>query len=109
MDVMSLDSEEEMLERLRERRKEFPSIAAFAKFCKVSPQFMSKVLAGAWHPGQKVAAALGYHQVIAFVKDPNIKPKPDKRQKSCFDPDEHADLLARISENSAPVRVEDWE
>lgn len=42
------------------------TIAAFAKSCKVSPQFMSKVLDGTWHPGDKIARALGFEQVVAF-------------------------------------------
>ena len=37
MGMMSLDSEEELLERLREERKKFPSIAAFAKFLQGLP------------------------------------------------------------------------
>lgn len=101
--------EEEMLERLRERRKEFPSIAAFAKFCKVSPQFMSKVLDGTWHPGGRVAAALGYRQVFAYVKDPTVKAKPDKRQRALFTEEEHAQTLRAIEE-LAPMAANqmDW-
>jgi hypothetical protein len=70
---------------------------------------MSKVLDGTWHPGQKIAAALGYRQVIAFVKDPNIKPKPDKWQRHLFTAEESADLIARITDMPAPVPVNQWE
>lgn len=100
--------EEEMLEKLRGKRKEFPSIAALAKFCKVSPQFMSKVLDGTWHPGGRIAAALGYRQVFAYVKDPNLKPVHDRRQTTLFTEEEHSELLNVIEQAPAPVVKMDW-
>lgn len=100
--------EEEMLEKLRSKRKEFTSIAALAKFCKVSPQFMSKVLDGTWHPGGRIAAALGYRQVFAYVRDPNIKPVRDRRQTALFSEEEHSELLTTIEQAPAPVGKMDW-
>lgn len=60
------------------------TITAFAKSCKVSPQFMSKVLDGTWHPGDKIAKALGFEQVVAFrrISPKKAKAKPKAKAKA---------------------------
>jgi hypothetical protein len=100
-----LVAENYLVELLREKRKAFPSIAAMAQeIGGVSAQYMSKVLAGEYHPGSKIAAALGYTQVVAFVKDPNARPrtKVDERQVPLPLP-----VLEEMPQ--APVSVEKFE
>lgn len=43
---------------------------AFAVRLGISPQFLSKVMAGRAYPGPKIAKALGFEQVIAFRRVP---------------------------------------
>lgn len=72
----------------------------------VSPQFMLKVLAGDYHPGRKIAAALGYAQEFAYRKDPNVVKPPDRRQAKLFPLEEDSGMLERIGGLPAPASPE---
>jgi hypothetical protein len=60
---------ESFLELLKAKKKN-RGLREFAAECSVSFQFLSKVISGACAPGPKLAAALGYEQVVAFKRLP---------------------------------------
>lgn len=76
-----LISEKEFIEVLKSKRRGRP-LTTFAPETGVKYQFLAKVLAGDYHPGPTLAAAMGFEQVIMFKKAGRTLTDAQKKAKT---------------------------
>lgn len=78
---MEILDNKQLIEVLKKRRGKLP-VTQFSKQLKVvSTQFLAKVLTGEYYIGPKIAKALGYEQVVRFVKIPAKRPAKKAKAK----------------------------